>query len=147
MLWKWNIPMTTFVSPKTVKQRSSHLRTCLANGCTKYMEIKHRCLQREWHSKLLGLIRYNVVLGKDFGDVTFDAQRMCYLYKWACDKTNGELYFHFSPFVPKSKTFIGFLGVNSDSYWCRSFIKMKFLKVNFQKSGDAFRLMSIDICR
>ena len=103
--------MTTFVSPKTVKQRSSHLRTCLANGCTKYMEIKHRCLQREWHSKLLGLIRYNVVLGKDFGDVTFDAQRMCYLYKWLVTKQMVNFIFTFHLLFLRAKLSLDFLGL------------------------------------
>lgn len=40
--------MEAFTSHSGVKQRSDYIRTCLVNGSTKYMEIKHRCSKTQF---------------------------------------------------------------------------------------------------
>ena len=42
---KESVPMRRFLSRNGTNRRSNFLRTRLANGYTKQMEIKHRCSQ------------------------------------------------------------------------------------------------------
>ena len=54
----------------------------------------------------------------------------------APSKTNAEGTVQFSPFFIKVKTVFGFLLVSENKYWCRSFLKAKRHKPNFQKVRD-----------
>lgn len=52
--------MKSFLSQNEVKQRSSHLRTYLANRCKKYIEIKNRNSQKSkpWHLMLRWSVQF-----------------------------------------------------------------------------------------
>ena len=57
-------------------------------------------------------------------------------------KTNAEDYFQYLPFLVKAKILCGFLAVSQDRYQCRSFVKAKWHKINFQNAGGIYSCKS-----
>ena len=128
--------MKPFICQNSIKQRSSYLRTHLANGCLDSIAIKHRCSQSSelcrlvlraecssWRRSLVGLSRCCWGAGY-FSNSSL--QNRC----WG--------YFCFVPFFVKAKILFGFFFflVTENRYSCRPYIKSKWHKVSFQKVGD-----------
>lgn len=79
------------------------------------MEIKLRSSQMELKTMGLDAEMESVVLGKELGGATFDAQSMCCLYKWLVTKQMLNS-FHFLSFFVRAKIVFRFLWISSDSY-------------------------------
>ena len=131
------VPLKIYVSWNSIKGRNSYLRTHLTNRCTEYMEIKHRCSQILF--KLSGLTWRCWVwfLGEELVGATVAAALgvPCLCISAYC-KTNAEHYFCFLPlFSINAKILFGFLSVSQNRHHYRSFIKVKWCKGNFQKTG------------
>ena len=131
------VPLKIYVSWNSIKGRNSYLRTHLTNGCTEYMEIKHRCSQ---------------ITVQSYGAWCGDAEcsswgRSLQCHCCCCPGCSLPLYFcllqnqcwHCFCFLPffsiSAKILFGFLSVSQNRHHYRSFIRVKWCKRNFQKAG------------
>ena len=109
--WKWGkvehqlplIYMETFLNIPRLKKNIylrlfCYLRTHLANGCTKWIKIKHRCAETQFKATVAGCCG---ILSLVLGEGAWWGHSHCLghaVSKMGCSKTNAECHFSILPF-------------------------------------------------
>ena len=102
----------------------------LANGCTKWLEIRDWCRQTWFRAVAAGCWDAECVVGKELGDIILAAS------KTARCGTNAECHFPLLPFFIKATVLSGCLLVRENRYQCGFFVKVTWGNANFWKAGD-----------